>query len=460
MTGKGVLERFEKSNLWSAIIFISIFASIFGPPFGIIAGFSTLQMLILIFLSNAAFVIDSAIKTILYDRKYLLSLDFVIDISAIASGIMEFLFTAGFYAGPGLANLRVLRSLKLISRSMRSLQGIARSGKLARIGIIVRAVKGLGGIRSKSASQSNDAYVARIRQKMQTVVMLLMGYIIIRFGASTTYADPIREAWHDIFFFAEIIIVMIVIGAIIDYYLNKLIGQRFERIEQWVQRKSNRYNFFRNVNEKARKESIDEVEFLEQYIGIVLDKADEFPQSVRKFLWGVFKPQVHKRVIFLSDIENYSGQTADMSAAEVNKLLDEYVEKVVHILVQHGAEIDKYVGDSIIAFFDDKDADKAFEASRQISSLRGSMHTRIGLHYDSIIETYVGPKGYRQMDHFSEGISIAQRLEEHNKKTDTYVLISDDLYRLLSEKKKKRCQYLARFQPKGASHKIPIYTIK
>lgn len=448
-----MLERLEKSVLWEIGIVVSIIFSIFGPPIGIIYGFSTKTLLLIIFFSNILFVFDSIIKTWIYRWKYVISIDFLVDISAILSAVLEFGFLTGGYTGPGLANLRVLRSLKLITRFGRITKVLVKTGKLQKSSLMFNRIAGL-----KKKDESSQ-YVSTIRAKMQSVVMILMGYIIIRFGGAVQGLTRVEEAQHNIFFYLEMIVVMVIIGGIIDHYLNKLVGQRFRRIQNWVEEESKQHGFFKEVNVQANKESTDEVDFLERYLGIVLNKADEFPESIRRFLWGVFKPQVKKKVIFISDIENYSGTTSEMEAEEINRLLDNYVNRIVKILVKKGAEVDKYVGDSIIAFFDPKDADKAFDAAKKISSYK-TLRTRVGMHVDEVIETYVGPKGYRQMDHFSEGLSIAQRLEDHNKVTGTYYLATREFYEHLNSTKKKQMKSLGSFKPKGAKKKVELFSLR
>lgn len=491
MTFRETLVSLEQSLVWEIIILVSILASIFGPPIGIILGISDLSMIFLIVGSNIFFVVDTAINAYCHGRKYLFSVDFLIDISAIISAVFELAVIMSAYSGPTIVNLRVLRAMKLLSRSTRSLKTVVKAGKLSRVSKISKGVEvevrhvhflkqlskarfgrvlykmGFASRGTKASTPNpgiqdlgeHDKYLSKIRRKMQTVVMILMGYIIIRFGVGDTLIDPIPQAWIDIKFFAEMILIMIFIGGIIDFYLNKLVGQRFRNIEAWVERKSSKSGFFSEVNKEAHKKSTDEVDFLERYIGIVLNKTDELPQSVRKYLWGVFKPAVEKKIIFLSDIENYSGQTANMDAKHVNSLLNKYVDAVVHILTKHGADIDKYVGDSIIAFFNPDQAAQALEASKQIATLQNTLKTRVGLHYDSVMETYVGPKGFRQMDHFSEGLSIAQRIEDYNKKTKTYVLFSKEFHDLLPASMRQKAKQLKEFKPKGAKRKFTLYTI-
>lgn len=452
------LKRFaeiESNPLWELLIIISVFVSVFGPPAGIIMGLDLVPMLLLIFFSNILFIFDSIFKYIKKKNAYLFSVDALVDISSIVAAIIEVAVLLGTYSGPVIFNLRVLRSFRLIGRSSRAFKAVVKAGK------VQRSSGGFRRFLTLKTDEDQNKYLTQVETKINEVFMLLMGYIIIRFGNLQDTISPTQQAWNEIFFFMEIIIVMLIIGALLDYYLNKLIGQRFARIQEWLEKKSGKHGFFKEVQMRAKGKSLDEVDYLEQYLGIVLDKAHEFPESFRRFIWGVFQPKLDSRIIFLSDIENYSTKTQDMPAEKINRLLDSYVNHVVGILVKNGASIDKYVGDSIIAYFDPKDADRALSAAQQIVSIKdGKFLTRMGLHYDQVLETFVGPKGYRQMDNFSEGISIAQRLEEHNKKTRTYILYTDQFKSLLSARLQKRSTSLGSFKPKGASHKVDVYTAR
>jgi hypothetical protein len=445
--------KIEENKIWQAIIVISVFLSVFGPPVAIIMNATLKEMLLLIFLSNFLFIFDILIKSINHKKKYVVSLDFLIDFSAVISAVMEFLLVLGYYQGPMIANLRIVRSFRLVGRFSKSVKAIINFGKIGKSDRNINALL----YNNKSGGNKELIFVNTLKAKFNSIFMLLMSYIILRYSSNFDLLDKVAKAKAEIWFFLEIIFIMLITGFFIDYYLNKLLSERFGRIMQWVDKKSQENLFFRDVHNKALN-SYDEVSFLEKYIGIIFERLNEFPYALRKFIWGKFKPSVNQKIIFLSDIENYSSRTANMSAEQINQFLDSYVKDVVNILVAHNAEIDKYVGDSIIAFFDINNADGAVKASIKIS--KNKIKTRVGLYMDKVYETAVGPHGYKQLDHFSEGISIAQRLEDHNKKTKTKVLIAEEVYVLLSNKTKKELKFFGRFKPKGAKRIIRYYTIK
>ena len=62
-----------------------------------------------------------------------------------------------------------------------------------------------------------------------------------------------------------------------------------------------------------------------------------------------------KLTVFFSDIANFTGTTDSLESEELTNLLNHYLTEMSKVALEHGATIDKYVGDAIIAFFGDPD---------------------------------------------------------------------------------------------------------
>jgi PAS domain S-box-containing protein len=60
-----------------------------------------------------------------------------------------------------------------------------------------------------------------------------------------------------------------------------------------------------------------------------------------------------KLTVFFSDIADFTATTDDLESEELTALLNRYLTEMAKIALQHGATIDKYVGDAILAFFGD-----------------------------------------------------------------------------------------------------------
>lgn len=60
-----------------------------------------------------------------------------------------------------------------------------------------------------------------------------------------------------------------------------------------------------------------------------------------------------KLTVFFSDIADFTATTDDLESEELTSLLNHYLTEMSKIALEHGATIDKYIGDAILVFFGD-----------------------------------------------------------------------------------------------------------
>jgi adenylate cyclase len=60
-----------------------------------------------------------------------------------------------------------------------------------------------------------------------------------------------------------------------------------------------------------------------------------------------------KLTVFFSDIADFTATTEGLESEELTSLLNHYLTEMSEIALEHGATIDKYIGDAILAFFGD-----------------------------------------------------------------------------------------------------------
>jgi adenylate cyclase len=131
--------------------------------------------------------------------------------------------------------------------------------------------------------------------------------------------------------------------------------------------------------------------------------------------------------------------------------LSEYFDELTSILSYHGATVDKYIGDAIMAFWgaplhDDNHAVHACEAclacQEKIAELnrkwedegKYALTTRIGI---SSGETLVGNVGSAERMNYTvigDNVNVASRLEAANKLYGTRIIVSRGTYEAASEK--------------------------
>ncbi|HEU0310746.1 MAG TPA: adenylate/guanylate cyclase domain-containing protein [Sphingomicrobium sp.] len=152
-----------------------------------------------------------------------------------------------------------------------------------------------------------------------------------------------------------------------------------------------------------------------------------------------------KRSIYtlFTDIEGFTALSHRLPPDRVATLLNEYLDGMCDIVLDHGGTIDKFVGDAVVAFWgapisQEDDADRA--AAAQVAMMRftrefSGMHndtgaplgrTRVGLHYGEAVVGNFGGKGRLSYTALGDAMNCAARLEGANKYLKTAALISDE----------------------------------
>ena len=158
-----------------------------------------------------------------------------------------------------------------------------------------------------------------------------------------------------------------------------------------------------------------------------------------------------KLTIFFSDIADFTATTDDLESEELTVLLNHYLTEMSEIALAHGATIDKYIGDAILAFFGDPETrgiredaiacvNMAIAMQRRMRELqvewrdRGSQkpfQLRIGI---STGYCTVGNFGSEdRMDYTIIGgeVNLASRLQSHAELGG--ILLSHETYSLIKD---------------------------
>jgi len=84
-----------------------------------------------------------------------------------------------------------------------------------------------------------------------------------------------------------------------------------------------------------------------------------------------------KLTVFFSDIKDFTATTERMQPEELTKLLNEYFTEMGAIAQKHGATIDKFIGDAIVAFIGDPTTHGVTEDARACVRMALEMQTRL-----------------------------------------------------------------------------------
>jgi adenylate cyclase len=164
-----------------------------------------------------------------------------------------------------------------------------------------------------------------------------------------------------------------------------------------------------------------------------------------------------KLVILFSDIENFTSITQKQKPAVLMSQLNEYLNILSECI------IDKYVGDSIMAFWGaplkiKEPAKHAANAALKCIHVVSKMHsqwseqglptlfTRIGIHLGDSIVGNVGSSKRMNYTAVGDSINIASRLETVNKFYGTTIIVSEAVYKEIKN------SFIFRFIDKAILH--------
>lgn len=85
-----------------------------------------------------------------------------------------------------------------------------------------------------------------------------------------------------------------------------------------------------------------------------------------------------KLTIFFSDVVNFTETTDRLESEDLTNLLNRYLTEMTNIALEHGATIDKYIGDAIMVFFGDPQSKGVKEDARACVRMAIDMLKRLG----------------------------------------------------------------------------------
>lgn len=182
-----------------------------------------------------------------------------------------------------------------------------------------------------------------------------------------------------------------------------------------------------------------------------------------------------KLTVFFSDIADFT-ETADrLESEELTQLLNHYLTEMSKIALDHGATIDKYVGDAILIFFGDPDTrgtrEDALACVRMAIAMRRRMdelenvwrtagiarplRCRMGIHTDFCTVGNFGSEDRLDYTIIGRGVNTAARLESHA--ASGQILISYETYALVADE--ISCEAKGEIEVKGLAYPISTYQV-
>jgi len=154
-------------------------------------------------------------------------------------------------------------------------------------------------------------------------------------------------------------------------------------------------------------------------------------------------PRFQHVALLLVDIRSFTETCAGMSPAQIGSELSTYLGSMVDVLFRHGAFVDKFIGDAILAVWgvtpsEGNHASRAFSCAIEMvehaAALRfGGKAIRVGagLNAGSVFVGNVGSDQKRQFTVLGAPVNLTARLESECKPLAASIVMGKDFYNLL-----------------------------
>ena len=165
---------------------------------------------------------------------------------------------------------------------------------------------------------------------------------------------------------------------------------------------------------------------------------------------NLMRPERRKMTVYICDVEGFTRLSEGMSPEQLVGLLNEYLTEMAAVVRSTAGQVDKYIGDSVMAFWGapvrtDRHSHLACEAALKLRAVlaekQDAWEKKFGrrLGFRAGIDTgevVVGDMGSQLKSNYTvlgDAVGLAARLESVNKVYGTYVLVGDTTAQLASD---------------------------
>jgi adenylate cyclase len=194
------------------------------------------------------------------------------------------------------------------------------------------------------------------------------------------------------------------------------------------------------------------------------------PEGIENIVVGT---GAHRRVnVLFTDLRGFTSFSEDMQPIDVFRLLNEYLARMGGVIDEEGGFVDKYIGDAIMALFDDEHSDSIvravvgmraalglFNADRRARGLN-TVEAGIGVHGGEVVMGTIGFASKIESTVIGDAVNVASRVESMTKEHHVHVLITGEVVARLRDRSAFALRPVAMgVMVRGRDEPIDLYTI-
>ena len=178
--------------------------------------------------------------------------------------------------------------------------------------------------------------------------------------------------------------------------------------------------------------------------------------------------------VLFSDIRGFTELSETTPADEVILILNEYLTEMVEVILKHNGTLDKYIGDAIMAFYNDpiEMEDHALRAVKTAVEMKETLdklnkkwksegkpvlNMGIGINTGEMIVGHLGSPRLVDYTVIGDNVNLASRIEGLNKEYGTNIIIGEATYEEVKDD--IEAVYLDECKVKGKQNAVKIYSV-
>lgn len=172
--------------------------------------------------------------------------------------------------------------------------------------------------------------------------------------------------------------------------------------------------------------------------------------------------------VLFSDIRSYTTLSEQMTPQENFAFVNAYAGRMGPIIDQHRGFINQYLGDGIMALFQQNPDDalraaiamqRAIETYNQSRQAKGRQPIAVGmgLHLGPLIMGIIGDARRTDAASISDTVNTAARMESLTKRVGANILLSGDTRERLSQAEAYQLRYLGQVRVKGRQAPVQVW---
>ena len=368
---------------------------------------------------------------------------------------------------------------------------VVRLGRaMGRIGLVERVTE------SQVSVASEDAAVAA-EDDIRFTFLLLFPLLLLTGVGSIGYYYSLLDPLRELLAYGLVVLAIYCKALWNRRRVRRVVLQRIQaiseenrrKLEQLLGRDFDDLLYARQMN-RMKEGGYNEFDHLLEQINLIFHNLKRFvsDRTLREARGESVIPENQPVALMFTDLEGFTRKTQLMGKA-ILPPLSLYFETMVEVILRHGGDIERFLGDAIFAFFLVRDCpedsanrclDAAIDMELAARTLMDSeawnrffsghlgeenrvFKTRFGLHWGRVTS------GALESDRedvrtettlMGDEVNLAARLESLNKKYGTYLLLSGEFYGQLSPDRKDRCRLVDYATVKGREEKpLYLYTV-